>query len=127
MRRRSSSVPSPPPDDVRSRALTTVGEWLASRTPPPPELLRFRIDRALGTSLDRDVADTERVCVEAAERVLSRLFVDGEGERREAVDLLAADALVTYALEFAAEAPESFADHATRAIEQFGQLHVAGA
>lgn len=127
MRRRSSSVPSPPPDDVRSRTPTTVGDWLGSRTPPPPELLRSRIDVALGTALDRDVADTGRVCVEAAERVLSRLFVDGEGERREAVDLLAADALVTYALEFAADAPESFADIATHAIERFGQLHGAGA
>ena len=127
MRRRSSSVPSLTPDDVRSRAPTTVGDWLASRTPPPPELLRFRIELALGTSLDRDVADTERVCVEAAERVLSRLFVDGEGERREAVDLLAADALVTYALEFAADAPESFGDIATNAIERFGQLPLAAA
>jgi uncharacterized membrane protein len=81
---------------------------------------------ALGPALDRDVADTERVCLEAAERVLSGLFVDGEGERREAADLLAADALVTYALEFAADAPESFADRATRAIERFGQLHEAG-
>ena len=127
MHRRSSSVPSPPPDDVRARALTTVGDWLASRTPPPPELLRSRIERALGTSLDLDVADTERVCIEAAERVLTRLLADGEGERREAVDLLAADALVTYALEFAAEAPESFEDHAARAIERFGHLGVAGA
>ena len=105
----------------------TVGAWLASRTPPPPELLRSRIELALGAALDRDVADTERVCIEAAERVLARLFVDGEGERREAKDLLAADALVTYALEFAAEVPESFGDHATRAIERFGRLHAAGA
>ena len=127
MLRRSSSVPSPTPDDVRSRAPTTVGDWLASRTPPPPELLRSRIERALGTSIDRDVADTARVCVEAAERVLSRLFRDGEGERREAVDLLAADALVTYALEFAADAPASFKDIATNAIERFGQLPLAGA
>lgn len=105
----------------------TVGDWLASRTPPPPEPLRSRIELALGTALGRPVADTERVCMEAAERVLARLFVDGEGQRREAADLLAADALVTYALEFAADAPESFGAHATRAIERFGQLHVAGA
>jgi hypothetical protein len=63
------------------------------------------------------------VCLEAAERVLSGLFIGGEGERCEAVDLLAADALVTYALEFAADLPEGFAGRATLAIERFGQLH----
>ena len=91
--------------------------------PPPPDLLRSRIVRALGFARDRDVADTERVCLEAAERVLSGLLGDGSGERGEAADLLAADALVTYALEFAADTPEGFADRATRAIERFGQLH----
>ena len=108
-----------------SPARLTVGAWLASRTPPPPEPLRSRIVLALGGALEHDVADTERVCLEAAERVLGRLFGEGGGERREAADLLAADALVTYALEFAADAPERFADRATRALERFGQLREA--
>ena len=81
---------------------------------------------ALGSGLDRDVEDTERVCLDAAERVLSGLFADGNGSRHEAADLLAADALVTYALEFAAEAPSEFAERAMRAIERFGQLQEAG-
>ena len=100
-----------------------MGQWLESRTPPPPEMLRSRIMSALGDARDRDVADTERTCLEAAERVLTGLFGDGTGERCEAADLLAADALVTYALEFAADAPDGFAERATRAIERFGQLH----
>jgi hypothetical protein len=82
---------------------------------------------ALGSAVDGDVADTERVCLDAAERILSGLFVEGNGERHEAADLLAADALVTYALEFAAEAPAAFVDRATRALERFGQLHEARA
>jgi uncharacterized membrane protein len=105
----------------------TVGDWLGSRTPPPPEPLRSRILVALGDAVDREVAATERVCLDAAERVLTGLFVDGNGERHEAADLLAADALVTYALEFAAESPRAFADRATRALERFGQLHEARA
>jgi hypothetical protein len=100
----------------------TVGAWLAGRTPPPPDLLRSRIVMALGDALDRDVAETDRVCLEAAERVLARQFGAGGGQRSDAADLLAADALVTYALEFAADAPERFEEHATRAIERFGQL-----
>lgn len=101
----------------------TVGGWLTSRTPAPPELLRSRIVVALGDALTRDVAETERVCLDAAERVLSGLFVEGNGDRHEAADLLAADALVTYALEFAAESPAGFADRATQALLRFGQLH----
>ena len=105
----------------------TVGGWLASRTPPPPEILRSRITLALGNAAHRGVEETERVCLDAAERLLSGLFVDGDGERHEAADLLAADALVTYALEFAAESPGAFVDRATRALERFGRLHEARA
>jgi hypothetical protein len=107
---------------VTPSAPATLGGWLASRTPPPPEILRSRIVLALGPAVENDVADTERVCLDAAERVLSRLFVGGDGERREAADLLAADALVTYALEFAADNPKDFAERATLAIQRFGQL-----
>jgi hypothetical protein len=84
--------------------------------------LRSRIGLALGDTRDDDVAETERVCLDAAERVLSGLVGQGTGDRGEAVDLLAADALVTYALEFAADGPDGFGDRATRAMERFGQL-----
>ena len=100
----------------------TVGGWLATRTPAPPQLLRDRIVLALGAAADRDVTETEPVCLDAAERVLTRLLSRGRGERDEAADLLAADALVTYALEFAVSAPELFEVNATNAIERFGRL-----
>jgi len=82
---------------------------------------------ALGAALECDGTHTERVCLDAAEHVLSGLFLVGDGERREAADLLAADALVTYALEFAADIPDTFEQRATLAIERFGQLHQGGA
>jgi hypothetical protein len=110
---------------VAEPARLTVGGWLASRTPPPPELLRSRIAVALGAALDQDVANTERVCLDGAERVLARLFGEGSGERHEAADLLAADALLTYALEFAADAPERFSEHATRTLERFARVREA--
>ena len=113
------------PERVSQPFPQTVGGWLASRTPPPPDPLRFRIMVALGDAADHAIADTERVCLDAAERVLSGLFVDDDGERHEAADLLAADALVTYALEFAAESPAVFTERATRALERLGQLHQA--
>ena len=103
----------------------TVGAWLASRTPPPPPLLRSRLTEALGDALARDATETERLCLEAAERVLGRLFDDDAATRQEAVDLLAADALVTYALEYAAEHPDDFERHASGAIERFGRMSEA--
>ena len=103
----------------------TVGAWLASRTPPPPELLRIRVDIALGGAADDDVANTARVCLEAAEGVLQRLVGAGGGERDEAADLLAADALVTYALEFAADIPDDFARDAAGAMARLGGLYRA--
>jgi hypothetical protein len=104
-------------------ARSTVGGWLASRTPSPPELLRSRIVLALGGALEQDVSETEGLCLDAAERVLASMVGEGCGERHEAADLLAADALVTYALEFAADAPERFDAHAARAMERFARLH----
>jgi uncharacterized membrane protein len=104
-------------------ARATVGAWLAGRTPPPPPLLGARITLALGDATDDDVADTARVCLEAAQRVLRRLIDAGGGERGEAADLLAADALVTYALEFAAEVPDQFAGDAAGAMTRLGGLY----
>ena len=78
---------------------------------------------ALGDAVHHDAAETERVCLDAAERVLSGLFVDGNGDRHEPADLLGAEALVTYALEFAAESPATFMKRATQALQRFGQLH----
>lgn len=101
---------------------STVGGWLASRMPPPPDLLHSRIAAALGPAAGRHVGETETACLEAAERVLTRLFADGIAGRRDAADLLAADALVTYALEFAADAPAEFAEQATSAMSRFGEL-----
>lgn len=100
----------------------TVADWLASRTPAPPDVLRARITAALGGNGERDVAETEAVCLDAAERVLARLFSDSFAKRGDAPDLLAADALVTYALEFAAERPRDFSSRATSAIQRFGEL-----
>jgi hypothetical protein len=100
----------------------TVGGWLARRTPRPPELLRESITSALGAAAERDVSETEHACLDAAERVLARLLQKGRGERDDASDLLAADALLTYALEFASDGPERFEQNATNAIERFGRL-----
>lgn len=85
--------------------------WLAGRTPAPPDALAARIHDALAAAQDDDAAvDAARPAawLAAAEAVLARVLADGATGTRSrdaALDLLAADALVTYAFEAAADAP----------------------
>ena len=81
-----------------------VGEWLRSREPAPPEALMTRVLSALGTDVAREMNDVGAVCLDAAARVLQPLLREERPGRESALDLLAADALVTYAFEAASEA-----------------------
>lgn len=81
----------------------TVGEWLGSRTPEAPAALAARIRQALGDRWSDDASRTQAVCEAAAEGLLASLLAARETGRETALDLLAADALVTYAFEHAGE------------------------
>lgn len=74
--------------------MTELRDWVAGRTPSRPEALPLPLADGDGLVLDRLV-----------DHALGELDVAlaGTGERRGAFDLLAADALVTYACERAAE------------------------
>lgn len=82
----------------------TIHEWLDSRTPSAPPALRARVQAALAEHLDDDAGAAPERCVDAAV-VLLRDLVRRESTRDAALDLLAADALATYALEAAADTP----------------------
>ncbi len=77
---------------------TELCDWLAGREPAPPAALAQRL-----CELARDTKATRihEALGELALAVLASL--DGRDERTVALDLLAADALVTYAFEAAAE------------------------
>jgi hypothetical protein len=62
--------------------------------------------------------------VSAAARAVGALIADGATSRRTALDLLAADALATYAFELASERPESLAMLADEAMRRFAALAV---
>ena len=84
----------------------TIAEWLRSRTPPAPEPLVARVEAALGS---HQVADAERapeLLLHAAVGLLEPLLAREHAGRDAALDLLAADALVTYAFEAASSHPE---------------------
>jgi hypothetical protein len=100
----------------------TVGEWLATRTPAPPTQLMQRVRDALGDAADDDVRFATERCVDAAERVVAQLLREGRTGRDSAGDLLAADALVTYAFEAAAEHPDRLIDRARDAMVRLARL-----
>ncbi|HEX8847939.1 MAG TPA: hypothetical protein VF761_00230 [Gemmatimonadaceae bacterium] len=77
--------------------------WLASRTDAAPPSLRPRLSAAIEASPESgDGSIADRSCL-AGESLLVRLLAEGCASRTAAPDLLAADALVTYAFEAAAE------------------------
>jgi hypothetical protein len=79
---------------------TEVLAWLSTRRPAPPAALRAQIERAVTDgplSLPGHLAELGRV-------LLGKVASRPEGGRELALDLLAADAFITYAFEAQAEA-----------------------
>ncbi len=99
-----AQVPASPRPRVPESAgpaipLSDVLAWLDARESPPPPELRARMAEALGA------VKAETVPGALAEAALSCLqaTMAQPADRASALDLLAADALLTYALEAAAE------------------------
>jgi hypothetical protein len=118
----------------------TVQEWLQSRTPVPPSALRERVEQALratgpsggdasvaggpGTAVEREI---HVCCLTAASTILRPLLAHEGAGREAALDLLAADALVTYAFEAASTEPHTLDDRAGAAMRAIAALAVPGA
>jgi hypothetical protein len=95
----------------------TARDWLAHREPSPPRVLRERVETLAATVPD-DGSCPERVLLEAAELALARLSQCVADDRATALDLLAVDALVTYAFEMAAADPDSIPALSARAMSR---------
>jgi len=107
--------------------VTTVAAWLAERQPAPPAALVRRIREALGDSAEREATVAADVCLAAGERLLATVLGDEDASRDYALDLLTADALVTYAFEAASETPGELAARAARAMMNIASLGAAAA
>jgi len=79
----------------------TVGDWIAARVPAAPESLQDRVRQALRSDVDAPGARTADVCLRAAAAILRGLIEGRRFGRDSAADLLAVDALMTYAFEYA--------------------------
>jgi hypothetical protein len=99
----------------------TVRDWLVHRTPVPPPALRARVDEALGDSATA-TDDVAEVCLCAAERLIRELLHGECTSRESALDLLTADALVTYAFEAAGASPADLVPRASAAMRRLAVL-----
>ncbi len=81
------------------RSAIALRDWLADRTPAPPRALADRLASIVGEESCANPGEIPSRLVIRAEQLIRNLGHD----RSAAGDLLAADALVTYALEAAAD------------------------
>jgi hypothetical protein len=100
----------------------TIRDWLDARTPSPPSRLRARIDEALGDRANRPVTALIEENLAAAEALLGDLLARPTAGRESALDLLAVDALVTYAFEAAAAEPVTLSQRAAGAMTSLSAL-----
>jgi hypothetical protein len=100
----------------------TVGDWLSARTLAPPSPLAARLHAALGARLNERATRAHEVVLQTAESLLADLIALECAQRDCALDLLAVDALVTYAFEAAAESPDTLAECATNAMLAIARL-----
>lgn len=77
--------------------------WLDTRRPTPPQALRERLDRAVARMLPSPSAPLPGYLAQLGRELLEQVAGHPEGGRELALDLLAADAFATYALEAQAE------------------------
>jgi hypothetical protein len=99
-------------------------EWLASRNPPPQPRLAARLAAAIPASAESASGELSRSFIASAAAIL-RETIDSPAAGRNgtaALDLLAADALITYALEAAAEDCETFAERADEMIARLSAV-----
>lgn len=100
-----------------------VRDWLAHREPSPPRVLRERVE-ALALAVPQREGDPAGTLLDAAEAALAGLATRPADDRATALDLLAVDALVTYALEWTAENPDDIPRRSERAMSRLSRVAV---
>ena len=108
-------------------AHVTPDAWLAARSPVPPLAIAQRMRDVLGSRLTAPVSDVADVFLSAGEGLVSLLLIKGRTTRETALDLLCADAFVTYAFEAASADPDRVQGRAERAMARISRLAAAPA
>lgn len=100
----------------------TLDLWLETRVPVPPPALARRIRQAVHAAPAADGAPLPEVLLAAGEHLLRQLVEGDATTRSAATDLLAADALVTYAFEASASDPHLVLPRAEAAMRRLAAL-----
>jgi hypothetical protein len=100
----------------------TVAEWLHSRAARPPAALASRLEAVLGDSLSLSSEMIPELFLEKGEHLVAELLQTHNQARQSALDLLTADALVTYAFEAASEEPSAIEARASAAMTRIASL-----
>jgi hypothetical protein len=87
----------------------TAATWIAGRQPEPPASLASHLRTLVAANAEPDVP---AALLSIALRELELLLATADTSRGTAVDLLAVDALITYAFEAAAADPSTLAERA---------------
>lgn len=116
--------------------MTGTADWLRTRTPEAPPELRDALMHGVPQRLTADglrlvdggEGDRAAVLMDASDAALERVLSAGVEGRASALDLLSADAYVTYAFEAAADQAArvpALADEAMRRISAIADRHFA--
>lgn len=101
---------------------TPAGKWVAAHAEQPPAALRARLDGILNTETAGIDQSVSPALLQAGQSLLSTILVSGSTQRDAALDLLTADALVTYAFEAAADEPAALDARAADAMRAIAAL-----
>ena len=103
----------------------TVSDWLRAREPQPPPALSSRLHAVLGESLGAPAEELSGIFLSAGERLVAELLRSNSTSRDSALELLTADALVTYAFEAASDMPSTIESRAAAAMARIAALGAA--
>ena len=103
---------------AQPRESIQLSDWLASRTPAPPTEMFGRLKEIIGDIAVRE-SEIPSALLDRAVEVLASVGTD----RDAAIDLLAADALITYAMEASAELNQDVADFSSQAAKKVAEVY----
>ena len=103
----------------------THAAWVAKRRPEAPASLVTSVEQALEAVSPRHGASRVESLIDAGCFLLRRVLAAAPASRASALDLLGADACITYAFEAAAGDPRRVAEWSERANRDIGNVAAA--
>lgn len=102
---------------------TPAGRWMAAHGEQPPAALRARLDSLVNAEeAAQQDAPVPAALLAAGQGLLATILGSGSTQRDAALDLLTADALVTYAFEAASDDPATLDAQAASAMRAISAL-----